>query len=441
MPVLDLDQYATDRGLSTREDMIFSLRQDYCTALGVASIVNLDLRAKDPQLVEYIDREMAWFFDDLGNCFYDCWDGVRNAMGNGHLLATGPTTGDLRGKFAGLPAIVLGAGPGAADRWDAIKASRGHAVLIVCDVMLHACLARGIVPDFVSAIERVPATYETMVGPSKAGMTLVAPPVIEPRVVDDFGGNVIWCWRGCGLETWVDHRIPRNNFGRSCGVQGIAVALLAGCSPVYLVGHDLCMQGGATHCGGAHEQTNATAGNLDRDEYHRRSPAKSISGRDVETIHLWGMFKSDIEHIAKEHPAQIVINTGDGLAIEATQHGEVPMTWGKRIELPRITRETPGNDPKTWAKTMLLDLEKIEKRCREVLAADVPDHESLRLTTMVDRETAGVWTEIYGSTYCAALIRLHLQPKQHHDMLRRVANTIIHTLPHLRKDIDALVHP
>jgi hypothetical protein len=26
-------------------------------------------------------------------------------------------------------------------------------------------------------------------------------------------------------------------------------------------------------------------------------------------------------------------------------------------------------------------------------------------------------------------------------MLRRVANTIIHTLPHLRKDIDALVHP
>lgn len=441
MTTLDLDRFAADNDCTTNERLVFLLRQVYATASMIASLVSTKLVSADPERLAYCDREMAWFFDDLGNCFQDSWEGVRNALANGSRLATHPTTGDMRGRFAGMPAIVLGAGPGAADRWDAIKASRGHAVLIVCDVMLGACLARGIVPDFVSAQERLPLVYDSMQGLDKTGIALLAPMVIERRVVDDFGGRVVWCWRGCLMETWVDERIQRNNFGRSCGVQGIGAALLAGCNPVYLVGHDLCMQGDRTHAGGAHALTEQTTANIaeDSDEYHRKQAARSISGREVTTTHLWGMFKSDIEHITREHPTQTVINTGDGLHIDATTPGELPKAWSQRVKVPGFGRLAPGKDPSTLVKTMLSDIPSIEKRCREIVESTAPDHELSRITTMVDPSTAGVWCEIYGSTYAAALIRVHLQPSQHATMLKRTANTMLHTLPRVRAELEAIL--
>ncbi len=422
MTILDLDQFAIDQGTTNRDDLLLALRYRYGTTAPIISLASTTLTAKDPETVEFFDRELAWHFDDLGNCFLDCWDGVRHAIENGLALATKPTTGDMRGMFAGLPAVVVGAGPGVNARWDAIKASRGHAVLIVCDVMLEACLSRGIVPDFISTSERTPEVYETMVGMAKEGITLLAPGVIEKRVVDDFSGRVIWCWRGCGLENWIDPTLPRNNFGRSCGVQAVSVALLAGCSPIYMVGFDMCMDGDQTHAAGAHSETNQCAERLDRDEYHIRSPAKSISGRDVTTTHLWKMFQTDLNYIIRETPGQTVVNTGDGLMVRGTSCGEMPEAWGLPITIPTIQRETPGKDRRTLIPLMRLDIPNIEKRCREVMESPSPEHQKLKLTTMVGPETAQVWTEIYNSTYSGALIRIHLQPHQQAIMLKRVAN-------------------
>ncbi len=441
MTILDLDQYSLERGLVGREQLIHALRQDFATASQIASLVTTELRSADPELIEYCDKEMAWFFDDLGNCFYDCWTGVKNALMNGSLLATKPTTGDLHGRFLNMPAIVLAAGPGANERWDAIKASRGKAILFVCDVMLEPCLARGIIPDFVCSLERVPASFECMEGMPKDGIIALVPPVIERRVVDDFRGNIIWCWRGCGLEVWIDPRIPRSNFGRSCGVQGIASALIAGCNPIYLVGHDCCMQGDKTHADDAQATTKGTAEHLDTDEYHRRIPAKSMSGKDVTTIHLWGMFKSDIEHLCRAYAWATVVNTGDGLSIESTYPGELPEAWGNPIQIPVITRAKCGQDPSQLIDLMLADMPALRERCLEVMALTDPNYEQLMLSKIVHVKTAWVWAEIFASIYVPALVRLHLDPSQHLKMLKRVAKTILYTLDFLEKELHALKNP
>ena len=429
-----------EQGLTSREQLLFALRQKCNCATEIINLAVTEFRSDDPALVEYIDTEMAWSFDDLGNCFYDCWDGVRHALENGQELATKPTTGDLQGRFAGLPAIVLGAGPGASAHWDAIKASRGRAVLIVCDVMLKPCLERGIIPDFVSAIERTPEVYESLKDTPTDGTTLLAPAVLEKRVIDHFQGRVIWTWRHCGLECWIDPEIPRKNFGRSCGVQGIGVALLAGCSPVYLVGHDLCMSGDLTHAAEAQASTLDTTAKIhaDLDEYHQRKPAKSITGRDVQTTHLWGMLKSDIQYMVAEHPAATVVNTGDGLPIDGTYAGQMPDVWGNPIVMPAIQRQTPGKDRSKLVPLMLADIPVIEKAMREVMDMTVPDEKRMQLSRIVGDETAQVWIEIYGGTYCGALLRLRLQPDQWLVMLKRVANTVIHTLPLIKKGLDAI---
>ncbi len=438
---LDLDAHAAANGLTTKEEIIHSLRQGYTNATQIASLAVTELKSSDPALIEYIDQELSYRFDDLGNCFYDCWSGIKNALMNGSRLATAPTTGDMAGKLLNMPAIILGAGPGVTTRWDAIKASRGSAVLFCCDVMLEPCLARGIVPDYVCTIERVPASFECMAGMDKTGITVLAPPVIESRVVDDYDGRVIWCWRGCGLEIWLDHTVPRLDFGRSCGTQGVAAALLAGCNPVYLVGHDLCMDGEKTHCEDAQATTHGTAKNLDTDEYHQRIPAKSISGRDVTTIRLWGMFKNDIEHIAATNPGHTIINTGDGLAINGTTHGELPMKWGSAVAIPTITRRQKGRDPSELIGLMLADIPVLQQRYREILTADTPDYKKLIISELVNHRTAQAWTEIYASIYVPGLVRLFLDPSQESAIFKRIARTVLCTLEHLEKELHDIQAP
>ncbi len=439
--ILDLDLYAEANGNKTKEEILFSLRQDYACAVRIASLVNTEFRAKDPDLLAYIDHELSFRFDDLGNCFYDCWVGIKNALMNGKRLATAPTTGDMRAKLLGMPAIVLAAGPGANDHWDHIQDSRGKAVLFCCDVMLEPCLKRGIVPDYICTLERVPASFECMAGMSKGGITLLAPPVIESRVVDDFNGRVIWCWRGCGLEQWMDESILRSDFGRSCGTQGVACALNAGCNLVYLVGHDLCMSNGKTHADDAQATTKQTADNLDTDEYHRRTPAKSISGREVTTIHLWQMFKADIEFIAKSHGWATVINTGDGLPIEGTTPGKLPAVWGNGIVIPTISRERPGADPSELLQLMLADIPVLRERFREVQKQEAAQHERLIISQICNPRTAQAWTEIYASIYVPALVRIHIDPSQQLAMLKRVAKMVLFTLDTIEKELHGIENP
>ncbi len=424
--IIDLDQYAAANGNKTKEDILHSLRQDYMTAVRIASLATTELRSSDPELLAYIDQELSYRFDDLGNCFYDCWTGIKNALMNGSRLATAPTSGDLRGALLNKPAIILGAGPGVTPRWDLIKASRGKAVLFACDVMLEPCLARGIVPDYVCTIERVPVSFECMEGMDKTGITVLAPPVIESRIIDDFDGRVIWCWRGCGLEIWLDHTIPRVDFGRSCGTQGVAAALIAG---------------DKTHCDDAQASTKGTATNLDTDEYHRRIPAKSMSGRDVTTIRLWGMFKNDIEHIISVNHAPTVINTGDGLPITGTVQGELPREWGSDIAIPALTRAQPGQDPSELINLMIADIPVLRERYREVMEMTTPNHEKLMISTLVNPRTAQAWTEIYASIYVPALVRLYIDPTQHLAMLKRVAKTVLCTLDLIERELNDVKNP
>ncbi len=109
--VFDIDKFKSDHNLQTRDDLMLALRYRFGTAPRIVTLASTELKSSDPELLAHVDREMAWYFDDLGNCFMDCWDGVRHAIENGAALASKPTTGDLRQKFTGLPCIVLGAGP------------------------------------------------------------------------------------------------------------------------------------------------------------------------------------------------------------------------------------------------------------------------------------------------------------------------------------------
>ncbi len=169
-----------------------------------------------------------------------------------------------------------------------------------------------------------------------------------------------------------------------------------------------------------------------------RFPAKSISGRDVQTMRLWSMFKNDIEFASKTHTGSVVINTGDGLMIDGTICGELPTAWGTTVAIPTITRARVGHDPTELIGLMLADIPSLKQRFAEVATMTKPEHERLILSSLVHPKTAQAWTEIYASVYIPALVRLYLDPTQHLAMLKRVAKTVLCTLDVIEKDLHAI---
>lgn len=442
MITLDLDAFAAEHGTTTIDELLFLLRRRYADHREIATLASTELVANDPALVDQVEERLALYFNDIGNCFQDAWQGVRNALGHRARLARCPTTEDLVGHYSGMPAVVLGAGPGVDTRWDAIAEARRGALLFVCDAMVRPCMARGIVPDFVCAIERLPDVYDCMVGIDKTGMTLIAPAVIEPRLVDDFAGRVIWAWRACLLEQWTAPAVRPCNVGHSSGTLAVGAAALAGCSPIYLVGHDLCMQGGETHSATADAMVQLTAANLDRDYFHTRIATQNWCGAPVTTINLWQMLRADIEHILAEHPRQSVILTGDGLAIRGAQPGELhPGTLGRLPRLRDGTMRVPeravrGNDITAHYPQLIRDCDTLVARCQSVLDRPTPDGaERLRLSTIVGQSTAVLWGELLQSVYEAGLVRLHLQVASEADTHRHVAKTIMAIARLLREEL------
>jgi hypothetical protein len=442
MTTLDIDAFAALHNATTPDQLFYHLRRHYADHRQIATLASTTLIGRDPELLDLVEERLALYFLDLGNSFQDTWQGVGNALGHRSRLTTCPTTDDLAGRFAGMPAVVLGAGPSVDPCWDAIAAARQGAILFVVDAMVRPCLARGIRPDFVCAVERLPDVYDCMAGLDKSGMALIAPVVVEPRLIDDFGGRVIWAWRACLIEQWIDPGVRPCNTGHSSGTVALAAAALAGCDPIHLVGHDLCMQGAATHCATADSMVEMTADHLDRDQLHIRTPATNWKGDPVITIPLWELLKADLEHTLSEHPDRRAIVAGDGLAIRGTTRGSLPATGWKRLPrrrdgtlaMPR--RRAPGADVCTLFPQIRQDCDALEKVCRDILAAPGPDDaERLRLSRIVPPSTVILWSELLQNILEAALVRLHLQPWSTRETHHHVAITVLTVIDILRQEL------
>jgi len=60
----------------------------------------------------------------------NAWRYLLNTLRNVEHIVTGPDPGRLRGQFAGVPAIVIGAGPSLDRTMEALRAVGGRALLL-----------------------------------------------------------------------------------------------------------------------------------------------------------------------------------------------------------------------------------------------------------------------------------------------------------------------
>ena len=409
-------------------DVLYTLREVFASHAAIATLGGARVLGDHPWR-EIVERRLIEFLEDLGNTPIDSLEGVVNAIRNGPLISAGHTSGQLAGALKGSPAIVIGAGPSASPEAMAhIARLANNHYIFACDAMTSACKAAGFVPHFVTMLERVPEMLPLVLGADPA-TTFIAMPVVDPKCAEQFTRHV-WYWGGDDLYTWLNPNIAPANCGRSTGTLAIGAAILAGCNPIYLVGHDLAYgPDDAGHTPAAHsiaisDQIKKDGGAKDGFYEGSQHYVPGYSGSTVRTNGAWSMMRADIEWMVRNAPDQIVISAqeGRGAVIAGVRPGSLP-AFGplERVSVRPYIPPSEVVDPTTRLPTLKADIEALIRTSRgalEMLSTPGlpldPIARDLGLGAIVSKENVFLFRYLMRTLNTSLSLRLHMRAETEH---------------------------
>lgn len=259
----------------------------------------------------------------VGNSVEDGLEGLENNLKNIEYLLLSKNPDELYKKFENMPAVIVAAGPSLEKNIHLLKNLKGKAIILAVDTILSKLLAMGIVPDFVATIERIEQSYDYFYKdldiPQE--VTLVAPPLLDPRILEEFKGNMVLPFR---LEVseyrWLYNMLqPKGNvgvlMGLSCAHLAFGMAFHLGASPIILIGQDLSYgKDEISHVSGTiYEKVEADAVFKEREEL-----VEGYYGDYVRTSEIWLAFKQWYENEISKNDIYVINATEGGVKIKGT---------------------------------------------------------------------------------------------------------------------------
>ncbi|MBS0192023.1 MAG: 6-hydroxymethylpterin diphosphokinase MptE-like protein [Phycisphaerales bacterium] len=367
---------------------------------------------------------------------------VRNLLGNVESYVNAPGIAELANIASGKPAVVVSAGPSLRRNVELLAdpAVRSRVVVIAVQTVLKTLLARGIRPDFVTALDHDAISsrfYEGLSAQDVEGVTLVVEPKASPAIFRAFPGAI-----RCPAEKILDSVLTgeadeetQKLLWRERGElkPGATVAHLAyylarhlGCDPVIFIGQDLGFTDGQYYSAGAaiHQVWSGELNDfntLEMLEWQRIARHRSLLhkrkdhlGRDCYTDEQMTtylvQFERDFGEDAARH-LRVIDATEGGLA----KRHATPMPLrdalalyadAAPISLPRLASERPADARRRDA---------LYRRLRQVRA-------DIWKVGEISRSTAGALREILAN----------------HDDQARV-NRLIHTIDRHAGEVQKLV--
>jgi len=266
-------------------------------------------------------RDLATF--TAGNSVDDCFIGYKNITRNIDHAIHNPGIAHLINKFEGKTIVSVAAGPATEEHWDTLKKIQGKVPIITCDVLLKPMLNRGIVPDIVTAVERVELVakfFRDVKIPERT--MLVGPLVLLPETIEAFQGETylynptVQQARGLGLN-FLGAFWP----GSSAGNLNVSFAALLGFKNIILVGHNLAYgyDSNRSHIIG----TNVGKQDIPLDDDEIKNNPLVITQDEtvkVRTQPFWQQFRSQMEVMISYYPNTTFINTAPkGAKIRGTK--------------------------------------------------------------------------------------------------------------------------
>ncbi len=183
----------------------------------------------------------------------DVYRGFMNIIENLPQSSGVPLFDSLENTFQGFVGISVAAGPSLKYSLKWLKEVQDRAVIITTDVSLRILLENGIVPHFVSCIERVPETslfFQDI--PELPDSWLIGTPVIWPETYLSYPGPKIHMIRGIGQLLYFFPKAKYYDTGISAAHINVVALQKMGCSRILMVGQDLAFDrySEATHADG-----------------------------------------------------------------------------------------------------------------------------------------------------------------------------------------------
>lgn len=276
---------------------------------------DLEHRARVEEAVSTFELAAQRAVDIVGNDVEDALLGLRNSLANRDATFASRGVSALEGLLAGHAAVVASSGPSLEAALGELAALPEHVALFCPDTSQTILQRAGIQPHVVACRERTEMTIRHFEGLAPTEAVLVAPPVLQPRILQLHPGPRLNVLRQSDLSTWLGVPDAGMEFEGSSGNLAFNLAVLAGCDPIILVGQDLSFgDDGRTHAQGA-----ATGS---RQSYYDEEAAIEVPGNRsprVRTTPTWLRFLRVFEADVARAPGRVLNATAGGARIEGAE--------------------------------------------------------------------------------------------------------------------------
>ena len=245
------DYKLTQIRISSKDDIAKMTIANFAGHQAAVHLATCDFRYSHPvrdvvkrdELLQEMWRIVRYLPGCWGTSIIDCSQGVINILKNARLLLGCPTLNQI--KRLNVPAIAIGAGPSLKAALPALRSLRGRALMVACDTAMSLLDREGIHPEICTPLERLPATAEKLKG--VYSHTLYAgTPVVPPAALCGFSRHILVAPFDV-LYEWMCPTVGMMNPGSSSGSMAVQIAGMLTKSDVFLIGHDLCRTGDASH--------------------------------------------------------------------------------------------------------------------------------------------------------------------------------------------------
>ncbi|WP_027624891.1 motility associated factor glycosyltransferase family protein [Clostridium lundense] len=214
----------------------------------------------------------------------------------------------IKGIFSNKPAVIVSAGPSLEKNINKLKDVQNNVIIIAGNRTLKPLLERGIMPDFMCAVDPCDEIYHMVEEELECKIPLVFHEGTNSKLVNSYNGQKIFF--RAGVNTYIEDILGKNievlfqqgSVAHAC----TSLAKYLGCNPISFIGQDLAYTNNqsyanCTELGLAEDVTN-----------HGKIFVKSIQGEKILTSYTLDLFRSGFENFIKSNEDTIFINSTEG---------------------------------------------------------------------------------------------------------------------------------
>jgi hypothetical protein len=182
---------------------------------------------------------------------------VRNLLSNLRRFTAHPGILAGQGRFTGIPALVLAAGPSLDEVLPLLGALRERLLIVAVDTSYRFCRYRGVEPDFLVTVDPQYWNSRHLDWLGRPQAALISESSAHPRLfrsLEEQNGEIYFVSSFFPLGRCIEEIIGERGLigaGGSVATTAWDLCRYLGCSPIYMAGLDLGFPGKRTHARGA----------------------------------------------------------------------------------------------------------------------------------------------------------------------------------------------